>query len=43
MTCRLLEEVDEVVGGKETVDSDDLENLKYMQQVCILAMHPIGK
>ena len=33
MTCRLLEEVDEVVGDKETIDADDLENLKYMQQV----------
>ena len=44
MTCRLMEEVDEVVGDKATVDSDDLENLKYMQQVCTTpAMHPIGK
>ena len=34
MTCRLMEEVDEVVGDKETVDAGDLENLKYMQQVC---------
>ena len=30
---RLMEEVDEVVGDNETVDADDLENLKYMQQV----------
>ena len=30
----MLEEVDEVVGDKETVDADDLGNLKYMQKVC---------
>ena len=36
MTCRLMEEVDDVVGDKETVDTDDLENLKYMQQVYAL-------
>ena len=29
-----MEEVDEVVGDKETVDADNLENLKYMHQVC---------
>ena len=34
MTHRVLEEMDDVVGDKKTVDVDDLENLKYMQQVC---------
>ena len=44
ITCRLMEEVDEFVGDKESVDADDLENLKYMQQVCTApAMYPIGK
>ena len=32
---RLIEEVDEVVGDKEAFDAEDLENLKYMHQVCI--------
>lgn len=44
ITCRLLEEVDEVVGEKENVDAEDIENLKYMQQVCTApTMHQIGK
>ena len=42
MTHRLLEEVDEVVGDKETVEADDLENLKYMHQVFTAPpMHPV--
>ena len=38
-TNRLLEEVDEVVGDKETVDADDLGNMKYMHQVSKALLH----
>ena len=32
--CRLLEEVDEVVGSsKSTITTDDLDKFKYMEQV----------
>lgn len=34
--CRLLEEVDEVLGDRQTVTADDLEGLKYTEQVFII-------
>ena len=30
---RLHEEIDEVLGDKQSVDADDLDNLKYTEQV----------
>ena len=33
MYCRVMEEIEEVVGDKTTVEADDLDNLTYMNQV----------
>ena len=32
---RLQSEVDEVLGNKESVSAEDLENLQYTEQVCV--------
>ena len=34
--CRLQSEVDEVLGNKESVNAEDLTNLQYTEQVCLL-------
>jgi len=33
---RLQSEVDEVLGNKESVSAEDLVNLQYTEQVCVL-------
>ena len=33
MYCRVMEEIEEVVGDKTTVEADDLDKLTYMHQV----------
>ena len=33
---RLQLEVDEVLGNKESVSAEDLTNLQYTEQVCLL-------
>ena len=33
MLYRVIDEIHEVVGGKESVEPDDLGNLKYLHQV----------
>jgi len=33
---RLQSEVDEVLGNKESVSAEDLTNLQYTEQVCLL-------
>ena len=33
MYCRVMEEIEEVVGDKTTVEADDLDKLTYMNQV----------
>ena len=34
---RVMEEIEEVVGDKTTVEADDLDKLTYMNQVCYIA------
>ena len=36
MYCRVMEEIEEVVGDKTTVEADDLDKLTYMHQVILL-------
>ena len=38
MTCRVLSEVDLVLGTKTYVDSEDLQKLEYMEQVIECAL-----
>ena len=33
MYCRVMEEIEEVVGDKTTVEADDLDKLTYLNQV----------
>jgi len=35
---RLQSEVDEVLGNKESVSAEDLTNLQYTEQVCLLGL-----
>ena len=32
---RVMEEIEEVVGDKSSVEADDLDKLTYMNQVCL--------
>ena len=34
LTCRVLEEISEVLGDRDYVTQEDIDQLKYMEQVC---------
>ena len=34
---RLVAEVDEVLGDKDTVSAEDLNKLEYTEQVCLMS------
>ena len=36
-----MEEIEEVVGDKDTLDADDVDKLVYMNQVCVPSQYTV--